>query len=266
MGALAKINRMQVMIIGIVLSIIAAAGIYIGLIKPLMERKAEADAKYEAQKQIADQMPSAQADRKKAEQEVRDAKRDWAVYERRLMPTINLSNLFTAQRQLWNEQINVLGPKVVRYLNADRRVRVVSQNISLPAPPSDPNAVAQKIFTFPLGQVSVAGTFNDILKHAERWNDFDRLVLVDGLTLSGNSPGLVGTYSLTAYIITQSDEIGPSIPQAQPATGGFGGGFGGPPGGFPGGPPPGAGGPPPGFGGPGGAGEFGVGEGFAPPP
>jgi hypothetical protein len=156
----------------------------------------------------------------------------------------------------------VLGPKAVRFLNADPTVRVVSQNFQVPAPPSDPNAVARKVFTFPMGQVVVSGRFNDILNHAERWNRFDRLALVTGLALTGNSPRLNGSYAVTVYEFTQADKVGPAIPQATPSTGGFPGGDMG----FPGGPPPGM----PGGDFPGGVpgGEFGPGgiDPGAPPP
>jgi hypothetical protein len=55
--------------------------------------------------------------------------------------------------------------------------------------------------------------FNDILQHVQRWNRFGRLVLVDGLTLSGNSPRLVGQYSLRAVIFTQGEAATETVPR-----------------------------------------------------
>lgn len=262
---LAKIKWFQVAIILVVLTTLAVAGIFIFLIKPMNERFTAAEEKFAAQETALTTAQNgkkpAQQDLVKARQEVAVAKRDWAKYDRALMPNIDLTNRFTATRQLWNEQLRVLGPKILKFLYADRSVRVVSETISVPAPPSDPNVVVQKVFTYPLGNVTVAGNFEQVLRHTERWNRFDRLALVDGLTLSGNSPTLTGTYTVTLYEITHFDRVGPAIPQATPATGG--GGFGGPPGGFPGaggfpgpsgafpggpgGPPGFSGGPPPGF-------------------
>jgi len=252
MGALAKINRLQVAIIGIVLSIIAAAGIYFGLVKPQQDQLASETARYEAAEQKKSEIPAAEKDLQKAKQEVVIAKRKWAVYDRRYMPDIDVTNLFTGTRQLWNEQIKVLGPKVTKYLNSDKNVRVVQSAIQIPAPSGDPNAVARKVFVYPLGSITVAGNFDQVLNHAQRWNNFDRLALVDGLTLTGNSPRLQGTYTLTVYEFTRGDKMGEPVPQAGAANGA--GSFGGaPPAGFgvgsegmPGGPAGMEGAPPPG--------------------
>ncbi|MBC7805920.1 MAG: hypothetical protein H7145_07195, partial [Akkermansiaceae bacterium] len=230
---LAKIKWFQVAIILVVLTTLAVAGIFIFLIKPMNERFTAAEEKLATQTTALStargQKRPAELDRIKARQEVAIAKREWARYDRALMPNIDLTNRFTATRQLWNEQLRVLGPKVLKFLYADRSVNVVSESIAIPAPPSDPNAVVQKVFVYPLGNVTVSGGFEQVLKHAERWNGFDRLALVDGLTLSGNSPRLTGTYTVTLYEITHFDKVGPPIPQAAPATGGGGGFTGGPP-------------------------------------
>ena len=255
---LRNIKWFQVAIVAVVLTILAVGGIFIFLIKPMNERYDLAAAKLEAQETAlatakAGKKP-AELDLVKAKAEVATAKREWASYDRRLMPRIDLTNRFTATRQLWNEQLNVLGPKVVKFLYSDRSVTVVSESIKVPEPSGDPNAAVQKVYTYPFGNVTVSGTFDQVMKHTARWNKFDRLALVDGLVLSGNSPTLTGTYTLTVYEIPNFDIVGPVIPQATQTQGGGGGrgGFGGPPAGIGGpppgfGPPPGAGGPPPGF-------------------
>ena len=253
---MAKITQAQVYIIGVVLTVITAALIYFLLIKPSMESLAEQTAKYEQRKAVAEKMPQAQKARKTAETQIAAAKADWAVYDRQLMPNIDISNLIIGHQQLLNEQIVVLIPKVEKFLQADKSVQVVSAALTPPATSGDPNVVNKKEFTYDLGTVSVAGTFPAILKHAERWNRFDRLILVTGLTLSGNSPRLVGTYSLRCFEITHGEKPGDPIPQAAAgAGGGFGGGPGsGPPPGYsngpggdvrPGGGPPGTDGTPP---------------------
>ena len=236
MGAMAKITQAQVYIITVVLTLIAGAIIYFTLIKPTQEAYQLADEKYIAAETIANKMPAAKKDRVKAEQEVAVAKAKWARYDRQLMPDINIGNLLLGTQQLWREQIQVLGPKTDKFLNADKTVRILTPHpFTLPAPSTDPNAVARKSFVFPMGTVSVSGTFNNVLNHSVRWNKFDRLVLIDGLTLSGNSPALVGTYSVTTFIFTHGDTPGAPIPQAAAPTGGGGGFQGGPQGGPPGG-------------------------------
>lgn len=239
MGAASRITRGQIAIIGSVLIVIVAAGIFFGLIRPLFARMTAANAKYDTQKAIADQRAAAEEDQRKAEQEVAEARNKWRRYDRQFMNAdINIENLLRATQALWREQNVVLGPKVTRFLRADSSVFITQANIAVPAPPTDPNQVNTKVITLPLGNVSVIGSFNSILRHAERWNRFDRLMLVDGLTLAGNSPRLAGQYSLTCYIFTRGETPGEAIPQAGGGQGGFGGGFpgGGGPEGFPGGP------------------------------
>ncbi len=265
--SLRNIKWFQVAIVALVLTVLSVGAIYIFLIKPVEERYGLAQAKLDAQTTALStaqgQKKPAEIDLAKAKVEVAAAKRDWAKYDRQLNPRIELTNRFIATRQLWNEQLNVLGPKVVKFLYSDRSVRVVSEDIKVPEPSGDPNAAVQKVYVYPFGNVTVSGTFSQVMNHAARWNRFDRLALVDGLVLSGNSPTLTGTYTLTVYEISNFDVVGPVIPQATETPGGGRGGYpgGGPPGGIPGGggPPGGPGGfsgPPTGVpGGRGGAGE-----------
>lgn len=244
-----RITRQQVAIIGSVLIVLVAGGLFYFLIRPLMERENTANQKYDAQHRIAVGRGAAEQDLIRARQEVAQAQGKWTRYERQYMPVINRSDLIRAMQQRWVEQSLVLGPKVVRFARADRSVRITNLGITVPAPPADPNAVNQKFFMLPLGTVGTMGKFRDVLNNAERWNKFGRLVLVDGLSLSGSSPQLLAQYTLTCFIFTQG-EPGPAIPTAGGA-GGSGGGGGYPGGGFGGGYPggsssPGAGSYPPG--------------------
>ncbi|MES2460210.1 MAG: hypothetical protein V4671_06485 [Armatimonadota bacterium] len=234
MGALAKITQMQVYIIAAVLVALVGAGIWFGLIKPKQEALDAAQQRYDAANAVAITRPQAEADQKKANQEVAVAKAEWNRFDSTLMPNINISNFLTGSQQLWNEQVLVLGPKVRRYLESDNKVRVTQSNITIPAPSTDPNQVNRKSFEIPLGSVSVQGTFQNVLNHVVRWNRFDRLVLVDGLSLTGNSPRLTGTYTLRVINFTRGEASTETVPQAGPSTGGAGGGFPGGPGDYPG--------------------------------
>lgn len=231
MGALSRITRVQVFIIAGVLLLIACLGIWFGLIKPQQEALDAAKARYDAAEpdSTPDKKLAAQKDLIKAQGEVKVAEAKWDVYNHTLMPVIDISNFIRGSQQLWNEQVLVLGPMVEHFLREDTSVQVTQANITLPAPSTDPNQVNRKVFEFPLGTITVQGTFKNILAHVERWNKFKRLVVADGLSLSGVSPRLTGTYTLTAYIFTQGDASKAiQVPQATNANGGFGGGFGGP--------------------------------------
>jgi hypothetical protein len=143
------------------------------------------------------------------------------------MPDIDVSNTYSAWQDLINEQVRVLGPKMQKFLDSDKSVTKLQGSFALPAAPSDPNASLNELYVFSPGGVQVQGTFKNVLAHVERWNRFDRLVLVTGLTLSGNSPNLVGQYNLQVFEYTHGDRTkAVAIPQASGGgAGGFGGGM-----------------------------------------
>jgi hypothetical protein len=86
-----------------------------------------------------------------------------------------------------------------------------------------------------MGAVQVrASSFERLLNHVRKWNEIPNLVvLVDGLSISGMSPNLVGSYTLTVFVYPRNgDNPGPNVPSSPQAggagaPGGFGGGFGG---------------------------------------
>jgi len=224
---MSKITRPQIYIIGAVLAVIAGCGIAFGLIKPALEEFDAQKAKYDSRNAVAITRPQAERKVKDAKEQVQKAESNWAQYLDRYMPPIDVSNTYNAWQSLVNEQVNVLGPKLDRFIKQDKDVRILQANFALPAAPDDPNAAVSEVFVFSPGSVQVAGSFSKILKHVERWNDFDRLALVTGFQLSGNSPNLVGQYALTVYEFTRGDKTkATNIPQAGNA-GGMGGGMGG---------------------------------------
>lgn len=104
------------------------------------------------------------------------------------------------------------------------------------------------VVIYDLGQVTVQGTYKQITDHVRSWSRLPRyLALADGLSITGTSPNLTGTYNLQVLGYIRGKNIAPPVKEAA-ASGGAGGGFGG--GGFGGGGFGGPGGPPPGFGGP----------------
>jgi len=216
MGPLARITRLHVWIIAIVLTVIAVGCEWYFLVKPQQEAFEAAKGRYDAaepgdtledkQAGLAQRQKEAKAKLADAKKQVQVAEAKWARYDRRLMPDINLSlGSILASKQLWHEQLFVLGNKLNHFLDADHNVQISQSGIALPAPSTDPSAVNQKAFVFPLGTISVVGTFENVLRNVERWNGFDRLVLTDGLTLTGTSPQLQGTYSITTFLFTHGE-------------------------------------------------------------
>ncbi|MGC4045151.1 MAG: hypothetical protein QM758_15275 [Armatimonas sp.] len=222
-----KITAGVAWIISGVLSLMLAAGVFFGLVKPSMEEFDKQKAFKEQRETVANQLTSEQNRKKKVEQDKKDAELNWAKFDRSLMPRINMTDLWGATQQLWREQINNLGPNVDKFLMADKSVTIVEKSLSIAAPPEDPNQVNKpQPFIYTLGNVRVRGTFPAIMRHVRRWNNFNRLIMVDGLSLAGQSPQLEATYTLTAYIFAQgTDKPGPAFPWA--GGGGAGGMMGG---------------------------------------
>ena len=240
--------------IGVAVSLLAIAGIFFLMIKPTLDQTAAQQAIYDqnypdsntaaqrtAQKQLAD-----------AKLQVKQIQFQWAVKSAARMPRYDVSNRPLALQELTYELTRYLGPDIQRQLRTTG-VKTDTQ-VVLPAPPVSPNDITAAPVVIPLGTITVSGSFRSILKHFYAWQSFNRLVLVDNLSLTGNSPYMTGTYTGTLYIFPQNDtKLGPIIPQAGTGAGAGGaaapGGYpGGSPGGYPGsrggGPPRGSSGPP----------------------
>ena len=222
---MSKITRAQIYIIGAVLVVIAGVGIFFGLIKPSMEEYDAQQKKYNDRSAVAQRRGQAERGLADAKKQVAQAEADWGVYLDRYMPPIDVSNTYKAWQSLVNEQVNVLGPMLDKFVKADKSVRLQQAGITLPAPPDDPNSALSELFVFSPGSIQVQGTFKNVLRHVERWNNFGRLALVTGLQLQGNSPNLVGQYAVTIYEFTRGDKAkAVMIPQAG-GGGGMGGGM-----------------------------------------
>jgi Tfp pilus assembly protein PilO len=181
------------------------------------------------------------ADLEKAKQEVREKQALWARTEMTKMPQppIDLSksdpeSQTKAMIRLWQEPGKTV-PLVERFALNTRKV-IVTTNFGVPGQPTDPRAIPPQMIEWPLGNITVQGTFPDIIDYMKRWNRANRLVAVDNFQISGKSPFLTGTASVTVYIFPKPN------PNAQQPQAGYGGGYGsgysaGYSGGYSGGPP-----------------------------
>ena len=119
-------------------------------------------------------------------------------------------------------------------------------------------AIPFPVVIFDLGQVQVQGTWNQIMQNVESWENMPHyLAVADGLTVTGTSPYLTGTYNVSIVGYIRDNKLYPPVPSApsSSSTTGFGG-MGGPMGmmgggrpGMPPGVPPGVPGGPMGMGG-----------------
>ena len=221
-------------IIGSVLTLGAGAYIYFEMITPTDDKIKAAQAKYDLN--FPDSTLQKQSEAKKlvkaATLLVAQMQTQWDQKQHALMPPIDLTDRDKAWRQETLELTKNLGEDVLRWV--PRTGVTMTNAISLPTPPIGPNALTNAPLIINLGGFNVIGDFRKILSHVVKWNNFDRLVLIDQLALHGNSPNMRGNYTATVFIFPQNgDKMGPLIPKAGGAGGaGPGGGGGRPPPGF----------------------------------
>ena len=228
---LAKLTVAQIWIISAVLSLLTILSLWYFLLKPGEDKIVQQSGVISTNKADADGLDAAKADVTKANKEVEVAKLEWSRYDKKYDPRIDTDNVWKGANQLWKQQMFELGPHIRDFITKDKTVQITSMGLQLPAPSSDPNVVSGlTMIPYELGTITVVGTFENILRHVERYNTFDRLILVHDLSLSGNSPSLTGTYAITCYIFPQGDGKGKNtpIPQAPSGGAGGGGGIGGP--------------------------------------
>ena len=233
--------------IGSVLSLLTVAGIFFFLIKPTLDATTVAQGRLDAASPDATDAAHLQAQKQvdAAKLQVQATKLQWAQKEAALMPPYDVGgDRFRALRQITYELDHYLGPDLERQMKTTGVTSTTK--FTLPPPPVNPNDITNAPLVIPLGTITVNGSFRQILTHFYDWQYFNRLVLVDGLALHGNSPYMSGTYTATVYLFPQGDDkVPPPIPQA----GGGAAGAGAAPGGRPGF----GGGSPGGYGSPGGS-------------
>ena len=133
---------------------------------------------------------------------------------RKRMPDLSFARRDQGMLELWQEQIHTLGP-LIKSFARDKNVDVLSDDVTLPAPPANPNdsVFDQDVLVFPLGSVQVQGDFKSLMDNIARWNSCRRLIMVTSPVLAGTSPALVAQYNITCYIFPVA-KGGPKIPLA----------------------------------------------------
>jgi len=247
----ARLSPLLVAVIGGVLSLLALGLILFLLIKPVKESITTEQARLDTNAPGTDpeERAAGLATNKKngllavssAKRQVQLTQMQWAQVEASTMPPLDVSNREKAFRQLTFELTHYLGPDLQHFLLATKGVTSPTV-FALPAPPLSPNdpMIRSGVLQIPLGTVTVYGDFHHILTQFYSWQYFNRLVVVDGLSLQGNSPNMVGTYTATLYIFPQHDDLlEPPLVKAGGAGATAGGGAAPVSGGYPGGGSPG---------------------------
>ncbi|MCS6830569.1 MAG: hypothetical protein RMM08_09345 [Armatimonadota bacterium] len=213
---LSKLTLQNVIVIGIVVSAVIASGIFFVLIRPTQAEIKNLDTQIEAASQRAAQLPAAKRQLEDAKKEVEEARLKWARYERSKMPNIDMTDRLKAALAYWKEPERT-ARALQQFVSKSQDV-IFLGGFAINVPSTDPNQLPWPIWIVPLGTFQVQGDFESILRHVERWNNAPRLVLVDGLQLSGVSPQLIGQYTATLFILPRAKDDKPA--ELLPAAGG----------------------------------------------
>lgn len=193
----------------------------------------------------AGKMPAAKRRVKETTEKLRAIDAEWQDVVERKTPPANLRqggiDLSVNRYQLVVDS-RVYRNRLQQALNYQLRkggIKVIT-GPEIPAFPDDPATIVETGFNFPgypfpvllydLGQVTVEGTWEQILRHVESWNGMPNyLAVTDGLAITGTSPTLRGTYNLSIVGFVRTDKVAPPVPAgaAPEFSGGSGGGTGG---------------------------------------
>ena len=118
-----------------------------------------------------------------------------------------------SMQKMLNNQVKAGGVKVIT-------------GPSIPLAPTDPTKILLSYFNYPalppvvifdLGTVTVQGTYQQISDNIKAWTRMPHfLAVADGLRLTGTSPQLTGTYSVSIVGFLQTDPTRPIFPPVPP--------------------------------------------------
>jgi hypothetical protein len=284
---LAKLTTLQIHLVGFFTSLIVLGLLFLLFVKPKQEQlqKVQAETKDIQTNQHGTQedVTKHNADLKKAQNDQAKVKAEWQLASAEYMPNIvwGTDVLQTYQNVIVNLP-RQWGTFITSWYDVQRNqgiARVPGTEFPIASFPTDPNAAVASVrtITFPQGapwNVTVeAKSFDALMAHLRRFNremKHHGMPVIDNVSLSGQSPNLIGRYTLALYVIPPTPPPGAdprlgggAAAGAGAGAGGFGGGRMGMPGyrggpGMgpmmgrgamgpmgPGGPMPGAGAPPP---------------------
>lgn len=180
---------------------------------------------------------------KKVEQAIADVNKmaeQWETVVNAKTPPDHLPsgiNLAVNRWQLTNDSVTFRN-SIQRAVNAQMKKGGVTivQGANIPPPPADANQIVEyynypairfPVLIFDLGQITVQGTYSQIMENVRSWANMPNyLAVADGLQLSGTSPNMTGTYSVSIVAYIRGDVVAGPVPEG--AGGGQAGGITGP--------------------------------------
>jgi hypothetical protein len=237
-----KLNHVHVYLIGGVVMIIIAAGLYFALIRPLklantelaqQVQTAETTTKsVDGKNFVYNQLTEAQAALQGAEARYQRKQGELASLEssyqlppgQRIVLPAQEQQLLTQTLQPWLllPQVVIQRMQAFSRAHAKRHGVTVQTQFAAPAPSTDTRLIPRSIIAWNLGPMVAEGPYEKVMAWARGWNDAPLLVAVDGLrmSLAGKGGKVRATCNLTVYIF-------PTGPGVQAVTGGTGAGTGG---------------------------------------
>lgn len=233
-----KLSPLTIILIGVSILIMALS---YGFFQHWMPNSTEAGyyRDYAAQLEAeGNKLPAAENRLKKAEEMVTTKANEWraVVATKTPLPDVN-SRGVNLNVDGWQLTVDTkkFRDNIQRAVNAQLvkgGVRVVGAGPQVPMPTDNASEVLASFYNYPaiafpvvildLGQVTVQGTEAQIMANVRAWKNMPRyLAVADGLTITGTSPNLRGTYSVTLVGYIRGRQIFPAVPEggAAPATG-----------------------------------------------
>lgn len=258
---MSKLTLLHINIIGVVVALLVGAGLYFTIITGAMDAKKKAESELAEVQARADKLPMATRNLEQAKKEKAQAEAEWSVYERQYMPVIGYTGdrlttwlrVFLPNRgRSWPERFI---RTVRQHMERERKVNgIIWENpgtLVLPSYGPDPNTIDVgqpgqgygPVLTYSYQMAVRAPSLDKLMQHIKSWSALAQagVPVVDGLQISGNSPNLQATYTVTFTIIVR-DTIPAPVPRISGSGGGgmgggpmgMGGPMGGPPGMVPG--------------------------------
>jgi hypothetical protein len=249
-----KLTLLHINIIGAVVAIIVALGIWFTLITGAQDQRQQAETKEKAVADRADKAQTAAAALKKAQQDKVVATNEWRGYEATYIPVVGYSR-FTGptarvemMRQLFWPNNGKSWPEryrrtIANYMNAERKrngIVWVNPLVTAMAPfGPNPNTIEAApgdklgpVLHYSYDMQVTGKSLGSLINHIKGWPKITGagIPVVDSVQVVGNSPNLTMTYRLTFTLILRDADV-KAIPPEDPRVGGEsgsgGGGFGG---------------------------------------
>jgi hypothetical protein len=223
-----KLSGWTIVIIGLCLGLSAVSYALFYVYMPY-EHQRELNEAYKVElEEAAAKLPKAQARVRKAIAKVQEAAQAWDKYVATKTPPDSLA-AHGINLNVNPIQLTVDAPKfrnnAQRELNRQLRVGGVKVLTApeIPQPTDSEREILASYFNYPafsfpvvlweLGNVTVRGTYRQIMQNVRAWSDMPHyLAVVDGLRIDGTTPNLTASYNVTLVGFMRATEMYPGIP------------------------------------------------------